>query len=372
MARVNKEKLILTKKVLAKAGFNIGNIKTLFKSGNTLIPDLLFDMTGRNYAVDIRSANRMNTVLSTLFYRSSTVLNAMISQYQMEGLAVFIVQTADEKDIQRLESKFLLYSPGLSWVVIRNENCFAYKLKGDGSTDLSFWNNSVPQESEKNNYKLSFSDLELWMFKVLFFHNQKDLGNKIMNAFQLSKEAGVSRRTANNWVNAMLSEELISKDRIKGLDLWVDFYLNLWIGKYRMEDNEIMYFEPISTSINRDIVLGELSRISQRESKYIITGHSATDLYKVKYSNAKQIHIYSNTSDLDEIVRDLNLIPSNSVTDIRIVISKYPESIWRGVKYSVEKTVVDPLQLCLDCYHLRERGYEQAAIIKEELIFNNE
>jgi hypothetical protein len=349
--------------VLRKIGFKI-------ISKNLDNDDFSLNYNGKKYIAECKYAKDINSIISTIFYRSVVYLEAELrkSKIKNNGLSIFIVDNANKGEIKSLDNKFERLSPEISWVLIKNKNCFAYRFNKRKEINFENWKDEPYFfKEEKNNF--NFSDLELWMFKVLFYHNSKNHEKEILNAFQLSKIAKVSRRTSNNWINVMREKGFIIRKKFKKLRIVkMEEYLDLWTGKYYIEDNDIQYYEYIAS--NKNHISEVIKKISKNNGKYILTGHFGTDLYKLRFSNANTLHLYDFQNDISQIEKDLYLIPKKGKSDIIIMRAKYPESIKRGIEFAIKNYVVDFIQLYLDCYHLKDRGKEQADLIKEKLILN--
>jgi len=346
--------------------------KFIGKSTAKREPDYIVKISGKLYAFDIKYSRNMNNIISTLYYRAVVQLNMFQkNDRRLYMLALFVVDNANKRQVEKLNAMFARYTPDIAWLLIKTSGGMAYKLPAENEK-VFFEEWKSERDIEIPKIKLSFSDLELLLFKVLFFLNNKSQRNdtKIKNAYQLSKLADVSSMRANNWVRAMKQSGFIGRDKDGFLILKnLENYLRLWCGKYTWEDNDIRSFEYIQQTQNaQDIVVNKIKQISKYKNKYFITGNYAAQEYQLKFSMAKELQIYSFSEETEEIKKDIGLIPAEGRTSIFLVRAKFPEAVLRGVSFSPMKYLVDAIQLYLDCYHLRERGYEQAEEIKRKLI----
>ncbi len=376
---LHREKDVIEQTVssaLKKLGWRTQERKTLIReaTANKKISrlDYTLKIGGKLYAAEVKYSRNMDNILSTLYYRAVVRLNAFVKRRKnLHSLALFVVDGANTKQAEKLNAMFEKYTPEMAWLLIKTSGGLAYRFP-DKNKKLIFHKWRTEKVAEISTIKLSFSDLELWLFKVLFFLNYKRQGNNelIKNAYQLSKVAGVSPMRANNWVRAMEQSGFIGNNKDGFLILKnIESYLSLWSGKYTWEDNRIRNFEYIQQAENvQDIIVNRIKKISKHQNKYLITGNYAAQEYQVKFSTAKTLQIYAFTDNTREIEKDIGLIPAEGKTSISIVKAKFPAAVLRGNSFSPQKYIVDYIQLYLDCYHLPDRGYEQAGEIKRILI----
>ncbi|MCD6579659.1 hypothetical protein J7L48_09285, partial [bacterium] len=361
--KMKSEKYDLIEFVFKKIGFKI-----ISKNFDNI--DFSLNYNGKKYIAKCKYAKDINSIIFTIFYHSVVHLEAELRRREIRnnGISIFIIDNADKRKIKSLDNKFKKLSPEISWLLIKNKNCFAYRFIGEKEINFGNWKDE-PYFLEEKKSNFNFSDLELWMFKVLFYHNNKNHEKEILNAFQLSKIAKVSRRTSNNWINIMREKGFIINEKFKKLRIVkMEEYLDLWTGKYYIEDNDIQYYEYFGNHKNH--IKEIIKKVSKNPQKYILTGHFGSDLYKLRFSNANTLHLYDLQNDISQIEKDLYLVPKKGESDIIIMRAKYPESIKRGMEFAIKNYVVDFIQLYLDCYHLKDRGKEQANLIERKLILN--
>ncbi|MCK4666247.1 hypothetical protein KAU33_05835 [Candidatus Dependentiae bacterium] len=341
--------------------------------GSKLSFDAFIKINDTDFVTEIKSIRKFNTLISTIFYRSIVKLNALSRNMFLNPLIIFMLEEIITlKELKALGFMFRKYAPDFSWVLINSIDDIAYKLKGLPIQIIGFEKSTNLRIELRNNLMFSFTDLELWMFKVLFYHNYKKHETPIPNAFSLSKLAGVNRNTANKWVKTMLENNFIISRRGESLKLFnIRDYFNLWTGRYSIFDQEIYYFNYIRN--DKEVftnIFKKFEKSRQSNWLYLLTGYLGSRSYNLKFTSSESIQIYSSHLNFDDIKKSLLLIPSESRTNIMVIIPKYYKSVIGGLKFSKNNYTVDPIQLYLDCFHLKGRGYQQADRIYKELIIN--
>lgn len=339
--------------------------------------DAVIDINNELFAADIKKSKNIENILATTFYRVYTQLSAIVKKTGNKPLAIFIVDNINKiASIDNLKRQFKKYAPEFSWLIVNRAGGYTYKLYNESNINSSGLNIENNVRKQAANIHLGFSDLELWMFKMLYYYNSNFKLNikvseneQINNAFQLSRIAGVSRGTANKWVNRMTELGFLSNDE-RGMLRIVNMekLLNQWAGRYNIGDNKsLKYFEYVQkVSDSREKIV---DRIKNSESAdYVITGHFAARIYNVSISNANSLHVYALKNDVREIENTLGLIEVDYNSGITVIEPQYRYSIINAQSIEEKKYIVDLIQLFLDCRSLPDRGYEQSEEIKNLLI----
>ncbi len=418
-------------------GFELEDYEVVFhKSKPRLKVDFVLSRGNRQYAVELKSSRQMHLSFMHLFPRAILRLQAVNRVADLLSIVAAVVDRLESRDIRRLEEYMNLYAPNMGWLLLdrqrrgvfndQEKNQYAllnedqiewvksrfddyqfsevqkvwlhknakglddpeyYKSSAGSSLSsssylsssiLSSYTNSILSSSK---IKLSFSDLDQWLIKVLLL-SPLDIAHQFWggpkgyaeNAFQLSKQAGVSQMPANLWAQAMESSGYLKRiGRKNMIPLRIEALIEEWIGRYRFRDNRIYPFRSMFRVSNYDAFIGELFkeiRLNSEElGELVITAHLACKLHEVKHSSAKSIHIYCR-GDIHNVARILKLVPSEEErkADLFLVEPKYPKSVFGGVLKKKEIPVCDILQCYLDLYYLPDRGREQAAIIYENIV----
>lgn len=361
----------------------VDNEKLLSVNDFRMRVDCIIEINNELFAAELKKSKNIQNIISTTFYRVYTHLNTLCKNTNYHPLAIFIVDNINNSSsINTLNKQFEKYAAEFSWLIVSRAGGYIYKLYNEN--DISYFDlNVIDKRIDKSsNGHLGFSDLELWMFKIIYFYNHKNKSNiaifnneYIENAYQLSKISNVSQRTANNWVNKMTDLGYIKKD-VKGSLLIINLekFLNLWSGRYNIKDNNsLKYFNYIQSIPNaKEKIIDRIENLSIENTNYLITGHFAARLYNISISNADTLHIYSFTNDIKKIEDDLGLVESNDDTGITIIEPKFKDSIKRAQSIMEKKYIVDLIQLYLDCKSLKDRGFEQSEEIKNILLNNYE
>ncbi len=419
-------------------GFELEDYEVVFhKSKPRLKVDFVLSRGNRQYAVELKSSRQMHLSFMHLFPRAILRLQAVNRVASLLSIVAVLVDRLESRDIKRLEEYMNLYAPDMGWLLLDRQRRGVFKdqeknqyallneeqiewVKNLFSDDYQFseaqkvllhknakrqndseyYKSSARSTSSSSSYpsssilssisssslssskiKLSFSDLEQWLIKVLLL-SPLDIAHQFWggpkgyaeNAFQLSKLAGVSQMSANLWAQAMESSGYLKRiGRKNMIPLRIEALIEEWIGRYRFRDNRIYPFRSMFRVSNYDAFIGELFeeiRLNSEElGEFGITAHLACKLHEVKHSSAKSIHIYCR-GDIHNIARILKLVPSEEErkADLFLVEPKYPKSVFGGVLKKKELPVCDILQCYLDLYYLPDRGREQAAIVYENII----
>jgi len=339
--------------------------------------DALIKINKQLFAADIKQSKNIENILATTFYRVYTRLSSVVNKTGYRPLAIFLVDNILKKSlIDNLQKQFQKYAPEFSWLLINKAGGRAYKLYNEKEINFSGLNIANDLIKKSAPAQLGFSDMELWMFKTLYFHNSKTKLNisladngQIKNAFQLSRISAVSRRTANNWVNSMTELGFLAVDDRGMLSIInLEKLLNQWAGRYNIGDNKsLKFFDYIQKMPDaKEKIIERIKR--SKNTDYLITGHSAARLYNLSISNADRLHIYALTNDVRKIENDLGLIEVDYDSGITVIDPKHRNSIIKAQGIEEKKYIVDLIQLYLDCRALNDRGYEQAEEIMELLI----
>lgn len=419
-------------------GFELEDYEVVFhKSKPRLKVDFVLSRGNRQYAVELKSSRQMHLSFMHLFPRAILRLQAVNRVASLLSIVAVLVDRLESRDIKRLEEYMNLYAPDMGWLLLDRQRRGVFKdqeknqyallneeqiewVKNLFSDDYQFseaqkvllhknakrqndseyYKSSARSTSSSSSYpsssilssisssslssskiKLSFSDLEQWLIKVLLL-SPLDIAHQFWggpkgyaeNAFQLSKLAGVSQMSANLWAQAMESSGYLKRiGRKNMIPLRIEALIEEWIGRYRFRDNRIYPFRSMFRVSNYDAFIGELFeeiRLNSEElGEFGITAHLACKLHEVKHSSAKSIHIYCR-GDIHNVARILKLVPSEEErkADLFLVEPKYPKSVFGGVLKKKELPVCDILQCYLDLYYLPDRGKEQAAIVYENII----
>ena len=419
-------------------GFELEDYEVVFhKSKPRLKVDFVLSRGNRQYAVELKSSRQMHLSFMHLFPRAILRLQAVNRVASLLSIVAVLVDRLESRDIKRLEEYMNLYAPDMGWLLLDRQRRGVFKdqeknqyallneeqiewVKNLFSDDYQFseaqkvllhknakrqndseyYKSSARSTSSSSSYpsssilssisssslssskiKLSFSDLDQWLIKVLLL-SPLDIAHQFWggpkgyaeNAFQLSKLAGVSQMSANLWAQAMEYSGYLKRiGRKNMIPLRIEALIEEWVGRYRFRDNRIYPFRSMFRVSNYDAFIGELFeeiRLNSEElGEFGITAHLACKLHEVKHSSAKSIHIYCR-GDIHNIARILKLVPSEEErkADLFLVEPKYPKSVFGGVLKKKELPVCDILQCYLDLYYLPDRGREQAAIVYENII----
>ncbi len=338
--------------------------------------DLIISVNNQPFAAEVKHSKNIDNILSTTFYRIYTQLSSYAKELNMHPLAIFVVDNISKySSIDKLRKQFEKYAPDFSWLVVNKSGGYAYRLYNDEEIRSSELNISNDTKTDITDNQLGFSDLELWLFKMLYFINHRQKNNvnisdeieSVKNAFNLSKIAGVSRKTSNDWVNKMQALGYIMRNNNRLQLVRFEKLLKLWAGRYAIRDNKkIRNFDSISG--DRDKKQKIIERIkSIGQNKYAVTGHYAARLYEISVSPADSLHIYALPYNADEVENDLDLVEVDYDSGITVIEPKYKEAILRMQQIEEKKYIVDLIQLYLDCRSLQDRGYEQSEEIMDIL-----
>ena len=417
-------------------GFELEDYEVVFhKAKPRLKIDFVLSRGNKQYAVELKSSRQMHLSFMHLFPRAILRLQAVNRMVGLLSIVAVLVNRLESRDIKRLEEYMNFYAPDMGWLLIdrqrrgvfkdQENNQYALLIEEEiewvkssfsdnfpfleahnsllhknaiGPGDPVYYKSSARSSSSSSSIfsssssssssslssskiKLSFSDLDQWLIKVLLL-SPLDMASQFWggpkgyaeNAFQLSKLSGVSQMPANLWAQAMEYSGYLKRiGRKKMIPLRIEALIEEWIGRYRFSDNNIYPFRSMFRVSNYDAFIGELFEEIRLNSEKLgelgIAAHLSCKLHEVKHSSAKSIHIYCR-EDIHNVARILKLVPSEEErkADLFLVEPKYPKSVFGGVLKKKEIPVCDILQCYLDLYYLPDRGREQAAIVYENII----
>lgn len=380
------------KRVLIDLGFSLEEEQVVLDdlSGNLQL-DILAGKEDQTYVVEVKSASNLNSFLNTTFYRAIAQVRAAEKRRDWRPLVVLILQDAVGEKIRKVKERFDLYAPDVDWICVGPEEHQVYsslqctenldeQLREEGGVTETAVSQKKPEEEQSSTPSLRFSDLELWMFKVLYFSRYppekgwNKEGDLIENGNQLSNRAEVSLPTVYNWFQALEEEGYLKRIKRKTLQFRkLGGYLQLWSGRYRFRDNRSrMHLQFVKRTENPfQNLVSRIKELSDEEkSRYVLTGHAGARQYGVSVTPAKHLQFFRFSDHLERLRADLDLIPAESGEQGTVVSyrPRFEEAVYRGIQKLDQVPVVDPLQLYLDCYYLKERGREQAEAIKQELL----
>ena len=410
------------RKILKKLGLKadsgepaLGEVSPRLKIGS------VFHRGAKRYAVEIKSSRQKQVIFMHLLPRAILRLQAANRLGNLLSILVVVMERIVPADIQRLNEYMDLYAPEMSWLLVdeqsravfrdREKDRFALYHKGkvqwfesalpddislSRNLQISIFDHPVVSDKTKvqasqsrslllnlnsSRMKLSFSDLDQWLIKVFLLSPLDESvnyyggpGEIAVNAFQLSKLAGVSPMLANEWANAMGSSGYLKRFGRKAMiPLRAEALIEEWVGRYRFSDNRLYPYRsmfPVSGfGAFYDEILANIRKYEKKLGSFAIAAHQASRLHGIKHSSARSMHIYF-SGNIHEIAKAFNLVPSDDIkkADLFLVEPKYPKSVFRGIIQKEGLPVCDILQCYLDLYHLPDRGREQADQIFENVI----
>ncbi len=374
----------------------------------TIRIDLLASKHGETFAIDVISSSSLRSFANTSFYRAIAKVRAACAIKNWHPLVMLILKEPIRDASRKIPNKFHLYAPEVNWVCLPPDGKPMYIIEGEKqlpgqekvAEQLNDYEKSERKKSspEKQKKTLRFSDLELWMLKYVLYSNQlageewnkwnrkkgsrlnefrrpsRD-SNRVYNGNQLAEEADVSLPTVYNWFEALENEGFLHRKKRISIRLQkLNEYVELWTGRYRFRDNEnLIQLQFVRKTENpRQKLLDQLRSLpEQRKDRYLLTGHPASKVYGVSVTTAASLQLYRRTDDFQGLRDDLDLIPAEEGPgDVICYRPKFEEAVFRARILLDDFPVVDPLQLYLDCYHLNDRGREQAEAVKEKLLLN--
>lgn len=386
-----------------------------------LVVDLVLEKDGQKFFVEAKETGTISNFRDTTFFRVYAQLKAALrlsDDKSVSALMVVSIDSFDSSDLERIDRQFRKYAPEMGWILVSTENTIAYRLPEELKINVDYpeWENVRPlsempelsdeQESEekmdkgssysllgsqksrweKEKEELRFSDLELWMFKVLLFNHhppedwRKEPNARIANGNQLIEAAEVSPATVYSWLNAMEGQGFLERTSRKDMRLVrIGEYIHRWTGKYQIDENpnsvHFRFFKKTDNPYDQFIDnLFDADIYKQSSPDYRLTGHAGARRYGFGYSSAESIQFYRLHNDFDRIKDELGLVPDPSgESKILSFQPRYPKALKRCDKHELFHKhlngipLVDPFQLYLDCYALPERGREQAEFLLDEL-----
>lgn len=383
------------RELLGKIGFNI-----LRKEPSISIPegqikiDLLAENDSQTYAVEVTETSSLDSFLKTTFFRAVVRLRAVNRiKEDWNPMIVLLIRSTPPEQGKRIKKRFDLYAPDVEWICGLPDREPLHSFDSNSGTkkreitekNISGTNHQtslhrIRKFQEKTHRAgLVFSDLRLWLFKCLYYnhhaseYDRGDSEGTVHNGHQLAKHAEVSSPTVYNWINEMEQEGYLDRIKRKSLLLQkTEECLGRWRERYRIRDNEdrirLQFIKNVTDPY--EALLDRLSDLPEEDrARYVLTGHPAARMYGVSVTSADRIHLFRRNSDRDRLREDLGLIEADA-PDGKLISYRptYPEAVFRAHQTRDKVPVVDPIQLYLDCYHLSDRGREQARTVREKVL----
>lgn len=342
--------------------------------------------TNKRYVVEIKTGTSVDSFLQTTLYRSFVQLRAMAREKDAKPMLVYVPDAISEKEVDRITSRVQAFTPELSLVILdadRNEIIFSLLNGKKDSKNFESWVDSEEEKfiGEESN-PLRFSDKELWLFKCWFYSRsgfQKLWDHQfesVENGNQLSDVSGVSLSECYRWVNAMEKQGYLREEG-HGKKTFSRFreYLERWNERYRIRDNKAFSTMVIPELKGNEDALEFLTEKlkalpEQKRRDYVLTGMRGASLYGKQFVNISNLHLYRSHDNPQRMNNELGLYKSEESVEVEIVTfkPKFEKSVFEAANKRNGLFVVDPLQLYLDCYHVKKRGLEQAEIIRDEML----
>ena len=337
--------------------------------------DFLMSREGRSFAVEVKVAREFADWVFHWMARPILALQAAHRLKSWEPILAIYVDSIDLRIVRRFKGQIALYAPNLWWLVADAHGSFVAHLPSGDEEEIG------DLHSPRSSYasaKLSFGDLDQWLLKVLLFARPQaaEWGGPrgpIRNLAQLAKLAAVSPPLVYRWAAAMERSGYLAKrmGRVPVLAS-LDALLGEWRGRYRVSDNNSIpcssVFGEHADESFRDEFLNRLRHLSDSAPPCALTGHQACQLYRLKHSDARSIHLYY-SGEPSVLMEALQLVRSdNPVAPVVLLQPRHGRSVFGGVSRVDDVPVCDILQVYLDLYHLPDRGREQADFVYERIL----
>ena len=337
--------------------------------------DFLMSREGRSFAVEVKVAREFADWVFHWMARPILALQAAHRLKSWEPILAIYVDSIDLRIARRFKGQITLYAPDLWWLVADGHGSLVAHLPSGDEEEIG------DLHSPRSGYataKLSFGDLDQWLLKVLLFARPQAAGwggprGPIRNLAQLAKLAAVSPPLVYRWAAAMERSGYLAKrmGRVPVLAN-LDALLGEWRGRYRLSDNNPIpcssVFGEHADESFRDEFLNRLRHLSDSAPPCALTGHQACRLYRLKYSDARSIHLYY-SGEPSVLMEELQLVPSDKpAAPVVLLQPRHRRSVFGGVSRVDDVPVCDILQVYLDLYHLPDRGREQADFVYERML----
>lgn len=388
-----------SKQVLGELGFSITDEQPeILEEEGRIKLDVLAQKDGKSYGVEIKTSSNLQSFLKTSFFRAIARVRAAHERKGWNPLVLLLLNEDPGAKLEKVKDRFQLYAPDVSWICDPPSASPVYQLEFDqhlsnNPVERNMGNDQIqgpPASSrgleevmndQQSAGSLTFSDLTLWLFKSLYYNHylpEYDPENgtkKIQNGNQLSNHARVSLPVVYDWLDAMEEEGYLERVKRKALRLQkVNEYLKLWTGKYRINENpnQVKMRFVRKTDDPYQKLIKKLKQMSgEKKNRYLLTGHPACRKYGLSITSASSLQLFRRNDFLKNLENDLNLVPAQSKPhDLVSYRPKFEEAVFRGQQVIDDVPVVDPIQLYLDCYHLKDRGLEQAEKVRDH--FSNQ
>jgi len=337
--------------------------------------DFLMSREGRSFAVEVKVAREFADWVFHWMARPILALQAAHRLKSWEPILAIYVGSIDLRIVRRFKGQIALYAPNLWWLVADAHGSLVAHLPSGDEEEIG---DLYSPRSSYASAKLSFGDLDQWLLKVLLFARPQAAGwggprGPIRNLAQLAKLAAVSPPLVYRWAAAMERSGYLAKrmGRVPVLAN-LDALLGEWRGRYRVSDNNPIpcssVFGEHADESFRDEFLNRLRHLSDSAPPCALTGHQACQLYRLKHSDARSIHLYY-SGEPSVLMEELQLVRSdNPVAPVVLLQPRHRRSVLGGVSRVDDVPVCDILQVYLDLYHLPDRGREQADFVHERIL----
>lgn len=385
--------------LLKKRGFRVRELEVRVPAEGVsrgLQLDFLMSRGGRSFGVEVKVGRKLADWLFHWMAHPILVLQAARRLKGWEPLLAIYVDSIDQRIVQRFKGQIALYAPDLWWLVADAHGSLVAHLPSGDEEEIGDFRgrkrgpaSRVDSEgpsrsllhSPRSGYasaKLSFSDLDQWLLKVLLFARSKAAGwggprGSIRNIAQLAKLAAVSPPLVYRWAAAMERSGYLVKrmGRVPVLEN-LNALLGEWRGRYRVSDNDPIPCSPVfGERVDRPFreeFLDRLRHLPDNSPPCALTGHLACRFYRLKHSEARSINLYF-SGEPSALMEALQLVPSaDPGAAIVLLRPRHPRSVFGGISPLDGVSVCDILQVYLDLYHLPDRGREQADFVHERML----
>lgn len=140
-----------------------------------------------------------------------------------------------------------------------------------------------------------------------------------------------------------------------------------WTGYYRFDLNSIKLLYNPKLSLNE---IKGFFKQRNIEDKYAFTLHTGAN-FETSYIKTENIYLYIDIAIFDKIfldfIQQLDLKQLIHGGNVYLIKPYYKNSIFYGKQRIRGFSIVSNLQLYLDLYHFKPRGFEHAEFLKEQL-----
>lgn len=286
-----------------------------------------------------------------------------------KGLVVITLPRLGRRTVQAVTAFMATYASDVAWALVGEDGAVAARLP-DAALEIEHHRRVRARRAPKRRSVRLFSDLNRWMLKVLLLRNAPEgmwggPRQPAASQSELQRIAHVSPGTAHRFVKTLEEQDFL-RVTSEGLEIIRRRQLlEVWLRQEQAERRPVV---PARSLFGDGLDWSALMNARPADIRVAVGGFDACKAVGVLHTVADLpfVHI---AGDLELLLDAWDLEPCEERdAGLRLVVSRYPESVFRGTIAPHGVPTVDILQAALDVIDVPGRGPEQVEYILDHVL----